>query len=497
MSAAESGGALASHAPDDKRRAVIDIGSNTVRLVIYGGPPRAPAVLWNEKVSARLGRDLAKTGAIPPAAMAEALAALARYAAILRDHGIGQIEAVATAAPRDATNGGEFIARVGALGLDVRLLSGEEEARASACGVIGAFPDATGVVADLGGGSLELVAVAHGACRDGTSLPLGTLRLPELKARGRFDSDVGTILESAHWARAHPGPLYLVGGTWRAFAAYAMRRMDHPLTDPHAFALDVEQADMLAMTLQESKPAKLAQLRGISSMRAEKLPDAAALLRVLLATLKPAGLLFSSWGLREGLHFRRLEPAVRDTDPLLAGVAAFAGERPARTVDAPLLAAWTKAAARDRGAEAERLRLAAAHLAPALQAVEPNLRPAHALEWALDKRWIGIDARGRARLAAALLGSLASTTTPDRLARLASADDLGEATGWGLALRLAQRLGAGSRAVLASSRLTASEQHIELAIDSDHAALAGAPVTKDMAALAQHLKLEPSIHAAA
>ena len=139
-------------------RAVIDIGSNTVRMVIYEGTARAPEVVWNEKVSARLGRDLADSGAIPEEAAEEALAALARYALILHDLGVEDVQTVATAAARDATNGNEFLARVAALGLEPRLLSGEEEATASAMGALGAFPGARGVVADLGGGSLDALA---------------------------------------------------------------------------------------------------------------------------------------------------------------------------------------------------------------------------------------------------------------------------------------------------------------------------------------------------
>ena len=145
-------------------RAVIDIGSNTVRLVIYEGSRRAPETVWNEKVAARLGRDISTTGRIPQEAEDEALAALARYALIIQDLGIDDVQAVATAAARDAKNGQEFLAKVAALGLEPRLLSGEEEACISANGALGAFPGAHGVVADLGGGSLELVSIHSNEC---------------------------------------------------------------------------------------------------------------------------------------------------------------------------------------------------------------------------------------------------------------------------------------------------------------------------------------------
>ena len=482
------------HREEDERHAVIDIGSNTVRLVIYGGPPRAPAVLWNEKVSARLGRDLATSGEIPAAAMEEALAALARYALLLSEQGISQVETVATAAPRDATNGAEFLHKVEQLGLAVRVLSGEEEACASAFGAIGAFPGAAGVVADLGGGSLELVSVADGACVEGATFPLGTLRLPALRATGRFGRKISKLVRDADWARGCER-LYMVGGTWRAFATYAMRVADHPLSDPHGLIMAADEGASLARGIANAKPSHLAQQRGISAMRAEKLPDAAALLLVLLAELKPGALIFSSWGLREGLYYRNLPASERAQDPLLAGVAAFAGERAgAKTgTDAEAIAAWTGPAARAGAPGTETLRLAAAHLAVALHRVEPNLRPAHALEWALDKRWIGIDFGGRAMLAAALRGSLGAVEPHQRLARLASEDELREATAWGLAFRLGHRLGAGVRRPLAASGLLVSGSEVELQLEASQARLAAGPVEKDLAALAKWLGVSPKL----
>lgn len=479
---------------EDARQAVIDIGSNTVRLVIYGGPRRAPTTVWNEKIAARLGSDLTRSGFMPNSSMAEALDALKRYVRLLADLDITDITAVATAAPRDAKNGPEFLERVRQLGLPVRLLSGEEEAVASAYGAIGAFPCANGVVADLGGGSLELVSVAAGECHNGASFPLGTLRLPALRAHGQFERKVEKMLRAEQWARSHAGPLYMVGGTWRAFAVCAMRGMDHPLTDPHGFALGVDEALALAKTVQRSKPAKLAQIPGVSPMRAEKLPDAAALLRILLSDLQPDGLVFSSWGLREGLLFQRLDQSDRAEDPLLASVAGFAAVGAATTTDAAILANWTAVVSRF-GPDADRLRLAAAYLSLALHRVEPNLRQPHALEWALDKRWIGMDAVGRAMIGAALFGSLGIVSLPARLTALAGEGEAKEATGWGLAFRLAQRLGAGSKAALAASRLNISGDQLALWLAPTHAMLRGNPVAKDLANLADWLMLEPVLQA--
>ncbi len=166
------------------QRAIIDIGSNTVRLVVYGGPPRAPVVLFNEKVAARLGRDIAATGMLADVAMDAAIGGLRRYALLLEEWGVETVDVVATAAVREAGNGDDFLARVRALGFAPKLLAGAQEAYASAMGVIGAFPGASGIAADLGGGSLELIGFTDGTPGTGISLPLGTLRLPQYRGGG-------------------------------------------------------------------------------------------------------------------------------------------------------------------------------------------------------------------------------------------------------------------------------------------------------------------------
>ena len=476
-------------------RAVIDIGSNTVRMVIYEGTGRAPEVVWNEKVAARLGRDLSNSGRIPQEAWDEALAALARYSLIISDLGVEDVQTVATAAARDAENGGEFLQAVANLGLTPRLLSGEEEACASAMGALGAFPGAKGVVADLGGGSLELVSIADNDCREASSLRLGTLRLPALRAEGpeAFESAVHEQLASVGWAAAHTGPMYMVGGTWRALAAYAMRYIDYPLTDPHGFSLLPDDARRLAKELVAADPEKLIDISGISPMRANYLPDAAALLCPLLDEIGPDELVFSSWGLREGLLYSRLEPGQMQADPLLAGVTAYAAPRDASITEATLLAAWTVDLADGDGTLNERLRLAAAQLSCALQRVEPNLRDSHAIEWSLGKRWIDLDARGRAMICAALFGSMGRTELPERLRVLASDDDLREGVTWGLGFRLARRLGGGSRMSLTTSALKRKKKSLVLRLDESRAALAIYPATRDFEILAEWLDLKPKI----
>lgn len=481
-------------------RAIIDIGSNTVRLVVYGGTMRAPMVLLNEKVTAKLGREIASTGRLADEAMALALRGLRRFALLLADMGIKDIETVATAAVRDAANGPEFVAELRAIGLKPRVISGEEEALLSAHGVIGAFPDARGIVADLGGGSLELVRVAGGACEGASSLPLGTLRLPEHRGKaGRgngaeMKKSLDKAIRKGGWdlsaiPPAENGALYLVGGTWRAMAVYAMAARGWPLSDPHGFELDAAGAQELALSLSASETDALKTRERISTMRAEKLPDAAVLLSALLARLAPERVVFSSWGLREGLLYDRLLEHTRTQDPLLAGVAVFASQRGTQPTLATRMAAWTLDAAPAREHGSERLRLAATMLALASMQIEPNIRLPQAINWALHKRWIGVDGKGRAMLAAAVAANGNQLSFPAEVCALASEEALEEAVRWGLALRLVRRLGAQSARSLEVSRLRVEESTLVLELAASHAALFGAPTEKDMKLLAGRLGL--------
>lgn len=474
-------------------RAIIDIGSNTVRLVVFGGPPRAPSVLLNEKVTAKLGKGVAESGRLSDKSMGTALAALARYRTLLTINAVRRIDVVATAAARDASNGAEFLDKVRALGFAPRLLSGEEEAMASAHGVLGAFPGARGIVADLGGGSLELVDIADDACSHGTSMPLGTLRLPALRAQGGrdFAAHVAAALDSADWRAEIGTTLYLVGGSLRSLARYMMRRLLWPVDDPHGFDVDAGTAVKFCRTLSREDPASLAQEPGISASRLASLPHAAALLAELVTNLQPVRIVFSSWGLREGILMETLEPAARAQHPLIAGVSAFASELGTSPALAAMVAGWTAAANLPSSDRRERLRLAATMLCLAAVRVEPNLRAEYTRDWALRKRWTGIDAQGRAMLAVALAASTGAAPPPG-VERIASPDAVREAQAWGLATRLCRRFSAGSTEALSKSALRVAGDRLVLQTEAETAPLVHDAIRRDLKSLATHLGLTPA-----
>ncbi|BDI61746.1 Ppx/GppA family phosphatase [Qipengyuania nanhaisediminis] len=473
-------------------RAIIDIGSNTVRLVIYGGSMRAPSVLLNEKVTARLGRDIADKGVLADEAIAIAMRGLERFALLLTDLEIDDVEVVATAAVRDASNGTQFVAGLRDCGFEARVLSGEEEACLSASGVAGAFPGAQGLVADLGGGSLELVDLDDGVPGEAVSLPLGTLRLPEYRqaSRGAMRKRLENALAEGAPAIDTGKTLYLVGGTLRAMAVYAMQEMDHPLSDPHGFAIAPDAAKaMLGKALGTETVESLQARDRISSMRAQKLPDASVLAEAMLARFAPRRIVFSSWGLREGLLYDRLPDHEKAQDPLLAGISVFATQRGAPPPLAARIAGWTVNAVPPRRHGSERLRLAATMLALASMQIEPNIRMPQALDWALHKRWIAVSEAERAMLAAAIAANGNVLDLPRAVTALASREALEEAVCWGLAVRLARRLGARSRKSLQVSGLAIEEDKLVLRLAESHGALFGLSSEKDMAALAGRLGL--------
>ena len=211
------------HATTTMRCGVVDLGSNSVRLVVFEGRGRNPVAIFNEKAVLGLGRGLHDTGQLNPDAVAQALTIMQRYHAVARAMGAAPIEVLATAAVRDASNGAAFVAALGEKlpNVPIHILTGVEEARLSADGVLLGFPGADGLLGDIGGGSLELVALSQGAQGKSASLPIGTIRLADRAKEdiGKARAIVTEELARHPWLHGAAGrDLYLVGGAWRAMA---------------------------------------------------------------------------------------------------------------------------------------------------------------------------------------------------------------------------------------------------------------------------------------
>lgn len=488
------------------RIAIIDIGSNSVRLVVYKGLTRTPAILFNEKVMAGLGKGLSPGGKLSREAMDTAITALGRFALLCNSMEVDSIRAVATAAVRDSSNGAVFIARVKQeTGLDVEVIDGETEARGAAYGVIAGIPDADGVVGDLGGGSLELVRIADGEIHERLSLPLGALRLDAFRKASRRDlaHKIEIGLKALDWAELGRGkPFYAVGGSWRALAQLYMHLTDWPLPVIHHHVLPADAPERLVRTLAQITLKSLKTVPSISSSRAPQLPGAAAMLKAVTRRLGSSCIITSAYGLREGILYQALSPAAQALDPLLAA-AHEAAERSGRFSDGSdadvgeALLAFTDSLFADETAPERRIRHAACLLADSAWRAHPDMRAEHGMDTALHGTWVGITSAERAMLAAALWvvngGSWPGGESTAILPRLATPAQLDLARRWGLAMRLGQRLGGGAAEPLRAAALSRDGAALELSLGRDDAALYGEPVQRRHRALAQALALEPRL----
>lgn len=481
-------------------RAIIDIGSNSIRIVVYAGSPRAPSVLFNEKVMAGLGASLASDGLISAAAAGLTLRTLERFQLLAREMGVGQLRTVATAALREAANGPDVLEQIRAIGLDVDLLSGAEEARTAGLGVIASIPDADGIVGDLGGGSLELVRVSEGRVGQPVSLPLGVLRLAAIRAGGKVPliKTVSAALSETRWTMpSRPLPFYLVGGSWRALARLDMHLTGYALPIIHHYQMPSRRAAELVRIIARMDRADFAAVPALAGSRVSTLPDAAALLTALVDHFKSTALIVSAGGLREGLLYDTLDADQRALDPLIEAVREE-GRRQGRFAEhGDLLFDWIAPLFKGETAEQARLRRAACLLGDVGWHANPAFRAERGMEAALHGNWVGVDGRGRAMIGQALFASFGGGTAPlDALLPLAPAEDLTLAVHWGMAMRLGQRLSGGTAPPLQHSTLARTSDRIILTLPSALEPLYGDVVLRRHRQLANLLGLQAKLEKA-
>lgn len=283
------------------------MGSNSLRLVIYEPRFPWPRVYLDEKVTAALGHGLAETGRLDPRNQSIALESLKRFSALVRSTKAARVDAVATAAVRDASNGPEFVKQAQAVfGHPIVIAPGAQEALWGIKGVIAGAPEAQGIFADMGGGSLQVGRVdpREGGLRQ--SFPMGALRLLEQCQgdSGKAYALIKRALERLSWLEQSKGKtLYLVGGAWRALALTHMRNTGYPLTMVHGYNLKVEKALPWLTMLKEASEKTLKDLPIRQTRRRATLPFAAASLIALIEATKVARIQFSAFGIRQGIMF--------------------------------------------------------------------------------------------------------------------------------------------------------------------------------------------------
>lgn len=483
--------------PPDEPQGVLDIGSNSVRLVGYSGSARTPLPIYNERAFCRLGESVSASGKIEGPSRDLAFDTFRRFRAIADQLGIRELAAFATAAVRDAENSQAFVAEAEELlGYKIRVLSGEEEAIYSADGVMLGIPDADGLVADLGGGSLELAEIRDNQVHQWASLPLGVLALEEA---GHGDLEhIRQIAEQAlgelEWLRdVKERTLYIVGGTWRALAKLHMDGTGYPLEVLHQYECDTYEMQRYCRLISLGQT----DLANVASNRRDALPIAALVLEKLMHIMQPKTVTVSANAVREGVLYAELKNKYRRLDPLLLACEEMA-ERMCKSASyGHELAVWTDALFKHAKPqdfsldELNRLRHAGCLISDMAWASHPSFRAEVIAQTVLTAPFVGISHKGRIFLARALsfrheakedkhvLPGMNLTPHDDKLAQA-----------FGLSLRLAHSLSASLPGVLPDTRLKAGRKKLKLTISKNQKALNGPIIEKRLRVAAATMDLE-------
>lgn len=474
------------------RYSVVDLGSNSVRLVIYEGELRNPVQIFNEKAVLRLAKGMTNTGRLQDDALAQAATVLHRYANIARAMGADPVEVLATSAVRDAENGPAFVQAITAKlpELRVSVLSGEEEATLSAEGVLCGIPGANGILADLGGGSLELVELNQGQPGRAATLPVGVIRLAERAGDNiaRARSIMTEALDSvAFTAEAAGEDLYLSGGAFRALARIHIAQTGYPLNIVHHYTISREEARDLAGVISEGGRKLIERMPGVPRRRIEDLPYAAVILRRLLRATGAARVVFSANGLREGWYCRLLPPEIRADDPLLAASRDLA-QGTMRDHNLPrALVDWTAPLFPEETQAQKRLRMAACWLSDIGSHEHPEYRAEQAFMRVLRQAGMSLDHHARAFLALTVAIRYEAPTDSGFLAPARALLDMQaarRAETLGTGLRLAYTLSAGTPHLLAGTSLSLTPGLLSLSLAAANGVFAGDAVLRRLERLA-------------
>ncbi len=474
------------------RVGVIDVGSNSVRLVVFDGAARSPAYFFNEKVMCGLGRGLGKTGLLSPDGRLRALAALKRFALLLQHMGVEKISTVATAAVREASDGADFCQEVmRETGISLHVASGEEEARLSAQGVLLGWPGADGLVCDIGGASLELARLQNGAVGARGTSALGPLKLMDHNGDlpGHICGSINEIAVKISVPQAEP--LFLVGGSWRAMARLDMARRGYPLHVLHEY--QIEPAEMLetANWVAEQSAETLTGLTDTSMARLRLLPLAAQVMQGLIGVLQPAKIAISSYGIREGLLYEAMPVALRQRDPLIEACRYMEASNARFPGFGDALYSWLNGLFAKAD---QRLVRAACLLHDTTWRAHPDYRADMCFETVTRANMGGIDHAGRLFLALAMRHRYKSGGEARHAALALLAEDQAKtARHLGLAMRLGAMISGAEMVMLKSTALHLANGRLTLHLHGKAKALAGEVIDKRLQALAKAIEATPHI----
>jgi exopolyphosphatase/guanosine-5'-triphosphate,3'-diphosphate pyrophosphatase len=491
-------GASASRTPFRKGRVgIIDVGSNSIRLVVYERASRAPLPVFNEKVLCGLARGLDATGRLNAEGVEMALANIDRFATLAQNMKVTSLDLLATAAVRDAADGADFMRELASRpGIVAHTVSGRDEARFSGYGVMCGMPDADGVMGDLGGGSLELASISQGSLGASSTLPVGPLRLMS-SGRGDPRKAIVDAIEEVRWLREEPGKtFYAVGGAWRAFARLHMEQAGYPLHIIHQYEIPADEARAVARLIAVQSQKSLEKMPGVSRRRVDTLPLACLALDRLLAVLKPRSIVFSAFGLREGFYYSRLSEQERARHPLIA-FAEEQGENWRRFDLSPHeIFDWLSPAFAGESDSEQTLRKAACHLSDISWEDHPDYRADQAYFRVLHLPAPGMSHRERAVLAMTLTYRYKSEPKAamiDTALQLTDTKGRSFARRLGACLRLAYNLSGGAPGLLPQLQLRRTERELRLLVPTALKRSLGDVTARRLETAAQAFDLRPVI----
>ena len=458
---------------------IIDIGSNSIRLCVYDGAARVPVPLFNEKAVCALGQGVGKTGLLNQEGIEQAVATVGRFVELSRAMEVDWLDILATAAVRDAKDGKAFVKRLeSCFGIEVKVLSGGQEARLAAMGVLCGIPDADGIVADLGGGSLELITIQNESVGDFTTMPLGVLRLQEAggEDRAKVGAYIDKHLKKVEWVDAGKGrALYAVGGAWRAIARICISQTHHPLTVLDTFSLDPKEALRIIDLVSSQSRKSLEKVPGVSKKRIATLPQAALLLDKVIRATQPSRLVFSIYGMREGQFFKRLPEKLKRQNPLISVCRNMASTSARFPEHGDELMAWMAPLFEDEDRRQAKLRHAACLVSDLFWNEHPDYRAEQAFLKILRLPFMGVQHRDRVALAYSILVRYRGEDDGPHgeIARqMLDEPELAWCRRVGLALRLAHSLSGGAPNLLKMTHLLADQSELVLVVPDGHPAFA-------------------------
>jgi exopolyphosphatase/guanosine-5'-triphosphate,3'-diphosphate pyrophosphatase len=475
--------------------AVVDIGSNSVRLVMYDGLRRAPHPIVNEKILCGLARGLREGGMLDKAAVAQTESAIARFVKLCELSSVKNLYLFATAAVRDAADGKDFVRRLeDRHGIKIDILSGEDEARAAAQGVASSVASASGVVGDLGGGSLELIGVQNGLadelCR---SFPIGPLRLMTScgQDRNAWQQAIdNALLQFPLREKLKDRTFYAVGGALRNLGRIHMVLHHYPLMVLDHYTVSTQSFLNSLRSLSRMSPAELEAIPGLPKRRVDILPLAAMVAERILLLGKPKEMMFSVYGVREGYLFNKLPVAERQKDPLLAGCYDMLARVPSSPIYGEENSAWMQPLFLYESKEAKRLRIASCLLSEISRYESTEYKAELAYRRVLDSSLVGLRHHERVFLARILFHRYRRELNEPLLRsmrNLVNAEAKHQAFLIGLALRLAYAISGAQPGVLPHTKLVLDDEYLTLTLDKTVAALAGESTEKRLGILAENL----------